>query len=250
MIEAIKKVLSEYNLTYIHIEDASILNIYNLYVNNILFEPVTHCELLYMGVYYKTIKNYIEMEKYYLMAIKKGNQDAMYNLAVYYKNIKNYIEMEKYYLMAIEKGNDKAMNNLAVYYEEIKNDIEMEKYYLMAIEKGNRDAMNNLAYYYKNNQYELKLLNLYILKNHNRDEIITLFNKISSSLDLNDKELFLKLLTEYQFENTDKLCVLLALLVNTLKNNIDIIDLHFIYSIHGKGFEDAKHDYFNRCLGY
>ena len=148
--------------------------------------------------------------------------------------------------MAIKKGNDKAMNNLADYYEEIKNYIEMEKYYLMAIEKGNRDAMNNLAYYYKNNQYELKLLNLYILKNHNRDEIITLFNKISSSLDLNDKELFLKLLTEYQFENTDKLCVLLALLVNTLKNNIDIMDLHFIYSIHGKGFEDAKRDYFDR----
>ena len=54
--------------------------------------------------------------------------------------------MKKYYLMAIEKGNSNAMNNLAFYYEDIENNYdEMKKYYLMAIEKGNYDAMNNLA---------------------------------------------------------------------------------------------------------
>ena len=58
-----------------------------------------------LGLYYKSIQDYDQMKKYYLMAIEKNNEKAMYNLAIYYKSIKDYDQMNKYYLMAIEKDN-------------------------------------------------------------------------------------------------------------------------------------------------
>jgi TPR repeat protein len=46
------------------------------------------------------------MIKYYLIAIDKGNVEALPNLGSYYYNIeKNYNMMKKYYLTAIDKGN-------------------------------------------------------------------------------------------------------------------------------------------------
>jgi TPR repeat protein len=156
--EAIINILKPHNISYINIDDnESLIKIYNLFVKNIIFEPVTDCELLYIGNYYQYItKNYVEMEKYYLIAIEKGNSDAMNNYALYNEDItKNYVEMEKYYLMAIEKGNEIAMGNFAYHHNTKKNYIEMKKYYLMAIEKGNDMAMCNLGNYYKNKKIPL-----------------------------------------------------------------------------------------------
>lgn len=43
------------------------------------------------------------MMKYFLMAIERGNSHAMYNLAYYHQHVtKNYDDMIKYYLMAIK----------------------------------------------------------------------------------------------------------------------------------------------------
>ncbi|GAI61783.1 unnamed protein product, partial [marine sediment metagenome] len=64
-------------------------------------------------------KDQKKAEKYYLMAIKKANVDAMYNLALlYHTEHKDFNKAEKYYLMAIKKGNVNAMYNLALLYEE------------------------------------------------------------------------------------------------------------------------------------
>jgi len=88
-----------------------------------------------------------------MMAIEKGNFDAMSNMGVYYKyGEKNYDEMKKYYIMAIEKGNSDAMFNLGYYYEntEINYD-KMKKYYLMAIKQGYSTTNKNLANYLNEN---------------------------------------------------------------------------------------------------
>ena len=44
------------------------------------------------------------------MAIDKGNSDAMVQFGEYYYTEKNYEEMKKYYLMAIKRGNSDAVN--------------------------------------------------------------------------------------------------------------------------------------------
>jgi len=351
---AIKAILEKHYFVYFIIDDNdSLVKIYNLFVKNVIFEPTTECEILHLGSYHHKItknyveaekyylmaiengnkvamyrfalyhqeitKNYIKAEKYYLMAIEKGNEYAMYgfgyyhqtitknyveaekyllmaiekgitaamnNLAVYHEQItKNYVEVEKYYLMGIEKGSVVAMNNLAIYHEEItknyvevekyylmgiekgsvvamsnlalyheeitKNYVEVEKYYLMAIEKGYNTATKNLINYYKKNNMELKLLRFYI-NNHTiieRGTIIKLFNTLSSaSSDSINKDIFLELLMDFEFRDEDKLSISLELLLSTLKNDVDVMNLHFIYTMNGKGFEDAKKDYFNKCL--
>jgi TPR repeat protein len=115
-----------------------------------------------LGWYYAKIeKNYEFAVKYYLMAIEKGNVNSMYNLGWYYDDIeKNYDLAVKYYLLAIEKGNAKAMNNLGWYYAKIEKNYELAiKYYLMAIEKCNVKAMDNLGRYYAKieKNYELAI---------------------------------------------------------------------------------------------
>src|SRR5688500_12086561 len=63
--------------------------------------------VLYIGCYCQFVEeNYEDAKNYYLMAIEKGDSDAMSNLGLYYHFVeKNNKETEKYYLMAVEKGN-------------------------------------------------------------------------------------------------------------------------------------------------
>lgn len=94
-------------------------------------------------------KDYDEAKQYYLMAIEKGNTNAMNNLAYYFGYIeKDYEQMKHYYIIAIDKDNTDAMNNLGHYYKDIKDYDKMKHYYMMATNKGNSDAMNNLGFYY------------------------------------------------------------------------------------------------------
>ena len=105
----------------------------------------------------------INAEKYYLMAIDKGDVDALYNLALLYQNNKQTTEAEKYYLMAIDKGDVNALNNLAFLYVDNKQTAEAEKYYLMAIDKGDVGAMYNLALLYQNNKQTTEAEKYYLM---------------------------------------------------------------------------------------
>ncbi len=102
-----------------------------------------------LGVFYKIKNNFEYSEKYYLMAVEKGHVDAMYNLANLYKNQNKFEQSEKYYLMAIGHGHVAAISNLAGLYKS-KNMFKMsEKYYLMAVEKRYAEAEFNLANFYR-----------------------------------------------------------------------------------------------------
>ena len=125
--------------------DDNILDIYALY---------NHC----------ITSNYIQAKKYYLIAIKKGNINAMNNLSSYYRLIEqDYDKMKEYCLMAIERGNINAMNNLGLYYSYYYNYDKMEKCYLIAIEEGNISAMYNLGLYYYNKCIDSKKMEKYFL---------------------------------------------------------------------------------------
>ena len=132
------------------------------------------------------------------MAIEKGNNVAMYNLALHYEKIKDYEQMKKYYLMAIEKEDSDAMYNLANYYKKIKDYEQMEKYYLMAIEKGNNVASERLISYYEKNKEYNAMIEVCLISNNNKkiEEYLmenididnyTKINKILFSKELIDK---------------------------------------------------------------
>ena len=98
------------------------------------------------GCCLESIKNYLEMEKCYLEAIKLGCENSMNNLGYYHHHItKDYPKMGKYYLMAIDLGSIISMYNIACYYRQTNNYTEMKKYFLMAIELNCVDSMQTLA---------------------------------------------------------------------------------------------------------
>jgi len=145
--------------------------IYDLFINNKIFEPNINNanyvdDLYYLGVYYENIKNEYDLaKKYYLMAIGKGSVNAIDNLGYHYQYVeKNYDLMKKYYLQAVDKGNSDSMNNLGIYYERTEENYDlMKKYYLQAIEKGNTDAVYNLGDYYQYKEINYDLMKKYYL---------------------------------------------------------------------------------------
>ena len=112
-----------------------------------------------------------EAEKYYLLAIKKRDSDtkSLYNLAFLYEYQGKVKEAEKYYLLAIEKGDINALNNLAILYKNQQKGKKAEKYFLLAIDKGDINALNNLAFLY----FELNR------KKHKALEYISERNKVN-----------------------------------------------------------------------
>src|SRR6266705_977649 len=112
MEKELKKFFQE-NLDYTPFpETDSIEKVYNLFINNILFEPQTPTECIYLGDYYwkQVTFLYCEREKmleYYLMAIDKGNIRAMNDLGWFYwrSEYVDYPLAIKYFKMAIKIGN-------------------------------------------------------------------------------------------------------------------------------------------------
>jgi tetratricopeptide (TPR) repeat protein len=115
------------------------------------------------GYIYGMQEKYKEVEKYYLLAIKKGENEALNNLASLYADQEKYKEAEKYYLLAIEKGNNKALFNLASLYKDQEKYKEAEKYYLLAIEEGDNKALNNLALLYRKQEKHKEAEKYYLL---------------------------------------------------------------------------------------
>jgi len=281
MEESIQKYLELNKYNYIKIENHEIINhIYNLYKYDIderdTFKMEDSIIDLYYGVYYKIKKNYEQMKKYYLIAIEKGNSDAMYNLGFYYQETKkDYKKMKKYYLMAIEKGHCKAMNSLGFYYQDKKNDYEqMKKYYLMAIEKGHRVVMYNLGFYYQTiekNYEQMKKyylmaiekgdydtiyhLELFCKNNNDTLGLLQLYIKIDDKTKISDilvnycnqkivdKEINSILLQYLNCIDDHDLPVVFKILKQLFNNQIDLLEAHFKYSENGLGYEEAKQDF-------
>lgn len=138
--------------------------------------------LTIIGDYYQfDKKNYGEAKRYYMMAVEKGNTDAMCKLARYYAvHELNDDEMKKYYKMAVEKGNVLAMYKLAGYYNHCEREYnedeeEMKKYYTMAIERGYVCAMEQLGLYYMVRKNYVEMEKYFRMAIDSDDKYIMLF---------------------------------------------------------------------------
>ena len=148
----LENIIKKLKYTYVVVEEGSYEKILNLFDKNILYEPLTSNEFLYLGLYYKNRHEYNVSYDYFVKAYKLDNSKATYELGVFYDNIKkDYIKAKKYYIKASQLGNVKAMNNLAILYKDIEKDyIKAKEYYIKASELGSNNAMNNLGIFYKN----------------------------------------------------------------------------------------------------
>lgn len=229
-----------------------------------------------LGTHYNNTKKYDKMEEYFLKAIELNNVDAMINLARFY-SFKDNDKMIQYYEMAVDLKSLDAMCILAEYYESSRSTIDLAmKYYEMAIELGDVDSMyklgilnnineelkikyltmaadhdnirarNKLIEYYNYHKKFVNVLDIYIkYKIDDRDTIIKKFNEIGKLiLSQEEQELFLTHLTTFEFKEEDKLSTSLKCLINSLNTKLELMDLHFNYSMQGLGYQEAKSDFF------
>lgn len=101
----------------------------------------------------------INAQKYYKMAIEKGNIEAIRKLGYFYHYIDKNCEsngdkIKKYYSIAIENGDVEAMYLMSKYYDWSENEEKMIEYSFMAHEKGHKYALKNLLNYYHNKANE------------------------------------------------------------------------------------------------
>jgi hypothetical protein len=192
------------------------------------------------------------MKKYWSMAADNGNTVAMYNLGYHYHYEQiDYELMKKYYLLVIEGENEKAgiaaMCQLGFYYRDVEKDyIMMEKYWLISSDKGCKQSKRHLEEYYISTSDDKSLLKFYKLHNKNK-----LINKLSELLQNTSNELvpdIIDIILDTDLSDVQDCPIYIILLQKALKEKIDIMSLHFNYSLEGKGFIEAKNDFLAKII--
>jgi hypothetical protein len=144
--------------------------------------------------------------------------------------------------MASEQNSSEAMNSLATYYETQKDYANMVKYCEMSIANNcfNAFCQGRLESYYKNNKLFDKLLVLY-LKTAKYNDIKAIIGLAEITEDVINQ------ITKINEEDITKLPSIIQYCWKLYYVKVKPIELHFNYTINGKGYEDAKKD-FNTCL--
>ena len=141
----------EWKLIDVNIPNDSLLAVHDMVFRDVIDENnATGIYLYYVGCYYHyEFLNEIAIE-YYMRAIDKGYNAAIYELANVYYDMARYELTQKYLLMAIDKGNMIDYNKLGKTYEKENNYELAEKYYFVAMEKNDkRMAIYNIADMYR-----------------------------------------------------------------------------------------------------
>lgn len=77
-----------------------------------------------------------------------------------------------------------------------------------------------------------------------RNNIIKIIKKIwNGEIDKKDRQHFINLIITFEFNFNDILPTIMKILINQIKHHINIMDLHFKYSLNGKGFDDTKNEF-------
>lgn len=126
------------------------------------------CNLI--GIYFQfELKDNVTMRKYYTIAIKKGNINALYNLGSSYRFTNEHL-MIKCYQKAARHGHIKAMKRLADFYQRQRKYVKMIKYYQLAINKDDPYSMLCLGIYYKNSGDYENMKNCFVKAINKGDE--------------------------------------------------------------------------------
>jgi len=213
-----------------------------------------------LGNHYREQKDYENMLKYYQMACDKGEHSrAAIFIGVHYHNKKDYDKAFEYYTLALKfnKNNKIATFNMGLIYSIRGDKKNMEKYYLESLksDKNYNKPFNELVKFYKEDNDDVPLINLYRMLNKDKEIaqcIINLLNKDNQDNKDNQEKLkvILDCLKEVDIDLEKvkgiQIPTWLRILQSAIKENIEVLDLHFRYSLEGKGFDEAKNDFYER----
>lgn len=249
----------------------------NFIENGVFTEPETDQDMFFYGLYFEEMEDFDNMKKYYLMAIEKGNELAMNNLGMYYYKLEDYEKAKEYLIQGAEKDGIDCIVNLGTYYNNIEKNLDKAvKQYEIGVEKENVDAMFKLGLVYKKKKDYENMMKYFtmVFEKGDDDEKEILEDHLSDKKKFNilgdlyfRLELYLKLqhliedmifseekitpkiieLIEKSGEHFDENChPFLQSYYKLLKSKVDLMKLHFDYSEQGKGYHEAKKDFYDQ----
>jgi len=109
-----------------------------------------------LGIYYYMTKNYSQMIIYF----EKSLSISSNNLAIYYENTNDFQNAKKYYKIAVKNNDVNAIYNLIKFHKKNNNFNKMLKYQLMLIEQNcfEKSLEKNLIHVNVDNKYFVQLL--------------------------------------------------------------------------------------------
>ena len=165
------------------------------------------------------------MRKYYTLSIIGECEHAMLNLAEYYKMRKRYREMVNLYTIAVKFKNYKAIDYLIYHYSKFNStDPNIIKYCLLGISFENYTYADILGQYYAETK-DIVSAEKYYLLGFNNGIVDCLINLLYTFINIKD------------YSNVYKYC---TYGLNTLPNNIDILNISLEYFIFKKDNECVK----------
>jgi len=115
---------------------------------------------------------------------------------------------------------------------------------VMRGDNNNKITSYFIDYCIKNKTHD-KVYELYNMKILNDENIVLFLNKVSTNNTIDDA--VLNLISEIDVDNVVGLCNNILIIKKLLTHQLDLMELHFKYSINGKGYDDAKKD-FNKMI--
>lgn len=199
------------------------------------------------------------LQQYSEIGLEKNPREVSFNLAKYYHYTKKNMDLaEKYYLVTIENGNDKVIMEVVNYYVSNKNYEKATKYYLIAAKKGNVDVLNTLTSgsgfwlskineYYNDDMFDVFKLCIQYQEHIKLENVCTIIYALwFHMLKAEQKEEFIDLISKIKINNDEKIPFILEMLIKLTNYNLDIMKLHFDFSLNGLGYEDAKKDFLSK----
>lgn len=228
-----------------HIEVDYLLSIDYGYINAIY----------HLGCHYEEKGKYELMKKCLSMVfdlpVKKFITRAMHKLGEYYERTeKKYDLAKKYYLMGVDSEDVECMLSLGAFYFHIEDNIDLvKKYYHMAAETTIKNIISfedyfagllcddNYDYDYNDLIHLIIKYDRYDLLRRRDDYALNFLNYTITNKDL-------KLIASKTKEDILLAPHIIKVLHNSLNTHIDIMKLHFDYSVNGIGYDVAKDDFF------
>lgn len=125
-----------------------LVRIYNLFANDVLFEPLGPVEMLNMGKYYYLKKDNDNAKKYFLMAIDNGCDMGYFWMGEYYSTNEDYENMAKYLSIGVEKNDIACAIVLGHFYDSIGDYSNTIKYLEKTTKENDLDEIRILGYAY------------------------------------------------------------------------------------------------------
>ena len=153
--------------------------------------------------------------------------------------------------MAMEYDNHDAFCNLSKYYEDIQNHEKLIKYYMKFIEKYPEQYIISFVEYCKRVLNVIAFTELCDKYYHIISMTIYADNIMKGIIYFVDAEMItnelLDLIVRFDMSKcTIKIPYLFKIFTNQLREKVDLMELHFNYSMVGKGFAEAKNNFFDK----